>query len=229
MNLLVNRDSLLTTDTFQFESFKYKKPELKLDGSKKKRALFFLWLYAWIESAATAMAFPLIPAEALRHDVEQIIIGLLFFLFSLSVLVTSLSLGQLLSFIGRRNAIFISYILKIFSFIGFIFIQNIQSKTMFILVFAIIHILQGVSTGWLRTSTYSALTSMYSDSINFSVSWFETAYGIGFSFGPAVGSLLFGVGGYQLPFLSFLAVIILLTVLAMILIPCEINMNKHEV
>ena len=42
MNLLVSRDSIATTASFHFDSFKFRKTEIEFEGVKKTKALFFL-------------------------------------------------------------------------------------------------------------------------------------------------------------------------------------------
>lgn len=138
----------------------------------------------------------MIPAEALRHDIDQVIIGLLFFVFAFSSLITSLFLGQILPVLGRRNVILAAFGLKILTYLGFIMTSAVESKTLFIIFFAILHFTQGMSASSYQTAVYSSLTIMFPDKVDYVVSCFETSSGLGFSFGPAVGSVLFSYGGY---------------------------------
>jgi len=73
-------------------------------------------MYTIVEAASTTMVNPLIPAEALRHGIDQFTVGLLFFVMSLSCLMTSLLLGQVQSTLGRRNIILVAFMLKICSY-----------------------------------------------------------------------------------------------------------------
>lgn len=174
------------------------------------------------------MVNPIIPGEALRHDVDQSVIGLLFFACSISCLITSFYLGQILSYLGRKNIVIASFFLKIVGLVGFILIRKIQNHMLFIVIFAILNVVQGLSSSSFRTAVYSALTTMYPDNVNFAVSCFETASGLGFSFGPAIGSLLYAYGGYELPFYSFLGVIIVMTMLIAVLIPSYLNNSSTQ-
>jgi MFS family permease len=121
-----------------------------------------------------------------------------------------------------------SFFLKILIYVGFILLQSVDSKMMFILLFAILNILQGLSSSSFRTAVYSALTTMYPDNVNFAVSCFETSSGIGFSFGPAIGSMLYTYGGYDFPLYNFLALIGLMLFMATTLIPSYLNYSPIE-
>jgi len=172
------------------------------------------------------MVNPIIPSEALRHGVDQTIIGLLFFVFSLASLLTSLFLGQIQSILGKRNVVLVAFAMKVINYIGFIMIAHVESKAIFIMFFALLHITQGISGSAYRTAVYSSLTMMYPENINYVISLFETSAGLGFSFGPAIGSMLFAYGGYQLPFMAFLVVLVLATLMVNVFIPAHLNHSE---
>lgn len=227
MNLSQTKDSIENASEF-FDLEKLKE-EFHMDerpAKNDKITLGIICLYTCWEAAATSMVNPLIPSEAQRHGVDQMTIGMLFFAFSLASLVTSLLLGQVQSTIGRRNIILLSFSLKVINYIGFILISTVNSQMLFIMVFAILHITQGISGSSYRTAVYSSLTSMFPDKINYVISLFETSAGIGFSFGPAIGSTLFFYGGYQLPFLVFLVILVSLTLLINVLLPSHLNQSE---
>lgn len=169
------------------------------------------------------MVNPLIPAEGLRHGVDQVMINFLFCIFALSSLCTALLLGKLLSILGRRNIILASFGLKIFTYGGFILISSVQSKTIFTGTFILLHVTQGISASAYGTSVYSSLITMFPNHISHVISWNETFSGIGFSFGPAVGSVLFSYGGYTFPFYVFLVVLVTMTFLTTTFIPESVN------
>jgi DHA1 family solute carrier family 18 vesicular amine transporter 1/2 len=67
---------------------------------------------------------------------------------------------------------------------------------------------------------------MYPNSIDYAISWFETSSGIGLSFGPAIGSILFAYGGYHMPFLVFFIILTVVILLAWKLFPDTIDMGR---
>jgi len=218
-NLDTAEDVISRKVTFAEETFK---------EDEDRMALVFIWIYTGVEAAATSMVNPLIPAEALRHDVDLFVIGLLFFVFALSSLLTSLFLGKIQSYLGRRNIILMAFMFKIFTYFGFLMISSVKSKPLFIMIFAILHITQGMSSSAYQTAAYSSLTIMFPDKVDYVIGWFETFSGIGFSFGPAIGSVLFSYGGYQLPFIVFLVVLIWMTSLTNFFLPQHLNRSKIE-
>jgi MFS family permease len=229
MNFLETKDSIENASVFlDLEKLKLETPETKSKEREDKIALIFIWIYTGVESAATTMVNPLIPAEAIRHDVDQIVLGMLFFIFSLSSLTTSLFLGKIQSYLGRRNIILVAFILKIFTYLGFIVISSVKTKLPFILLFGFLHITQGISASWYQTAAYSSLTIMFPEKVDYVISCFETFSGIGFSFGPAIGSILFAYGGYTLPFYVFLVILTCMTFLTNYFLPEHLNNSKEE-
>lgn len=75
---------------------------------------------------------------------------------------------------------------------------------------------------------YSSLTTLYPDNVNFAVSSFEMSNGIGFSFGPAIGSILYSLGGYDFPFYCFMLVILASTATSFLMIPQYMNQSPPE-
>lgn len=133
-----------------------------------------------------------------------------------------------MSILGRRNIIIASFVLKTFSILGFLLVKNVETRLLFVILLILLNIILAVSSSAYRTSVYSALTTMYPEDVNFAVSCFETSSGIGFSLGPAIASLLYAQGGYNLPFLVFLTSTVILALLITTLIPSYINESNSE-
>lgn len=224
MNLQTTKESIETTDTFlDMDKLKLGGDLPEAQGRSENFMLAWFCMYTFVASAATAMTGPLIPGEAARHGMDQNLIGMLYFVFAWSWLGTSLFLGQLQSILGRRNVILVSFVLKIIIWVGFIVISPLKSRSLFIFWFALLNVLGGISMSSYQTASYSSLTSMFPDKVNYVVSLYETANGLGFSIGPAIGSVLFSYGGYTLPFYVFFGILLVVTLLISTLLPSFLN------
>lgn len=118
--------------------------------------------------------------------------------------------------------------MKLFTYIGLVVTKYVQTKPLFIMSYAILHITQGLSQSAYQAATYSVLTILFPSDVNYVVACYETANGLGFSFGPALGSLMFSYGGYELPFLVLSVIIAFSLVVAKLYIPLFVNFSITE-
>ena len=76
-----------------------------------------------------------------------------------------------------------------------------------------------------NAATYGAMISifmtLYPDDVVKIMSWTETTFGLGYSLGPAVGVLIYDLGGFKLPFIVVGLVALVLAVALIFLIPGE--------
>lgn len=72
----------------------------------------------------------------------------------------------------------------------------------------------------------SILMAMFPSKTSSVIAWTETFGGIGYLIGPAVGSLLFSVGGFELPFWTVGAAVTILIILSFLLVPTNAISNQ---
>ena len=70
-----------------------------------------------------------------------------------------------------------------------------------------------------QTSTFSILTQIYPEDVNFVTSWMETAGGIGLAGGPLIGVVLYELGGTTLIFLLLFTISMLIAFFIKIYLP----------
>ena len=72
----------------------------------------------------------------------------------------------------------------------------------------------------------SIFMTLYPDDVVKIMSWTETTFGLGYSLGPAVGVLIYDLGGFKLPFIVVGVVALILAIALIFLIPGE-NTDKE--
>ena len=71
---------------------------------------------------------------------------------------------------------------------------------MFLSIAFVAQICGGIGAGLNTTTSLAILTSMYPDEREKMMGLFEAATGLGFLFGPMIGSAFYSIGGYIAPF-----------------------------
>jgi MFS family permease len=127
--------------------------------------------------------------------------------------------GKNMFWFGRRNMCRWGMVTVALPFLGFYLTNFIQDGTTFVIVFMLMRFLQGVGTSMVQTSAYAILTLTYPTQVNFVVGCIETAAGVGLSFGPVIGTILYEIGGVSLPFLAFFVLCLLIGIIIKSIIP----------
>ncbi|CAI2367189.1 unnamed protein product [Moneuplotes crassus] len=162
---------------------------------------------------------PLLPIDAEKHNIDQIYLGFMFCVYSVSMAIFCPIVGKYLYTLGRRNMCKWGMIVVAVPFLGFFMNNYTISSTIYIYLFIVMRIIQGVGTSMVQTSSYSILTLIYPSKINFVVACIETSAGLGLSLGPVLGTVLYEIGGSAAPFLTFFAISIVIGLIIKYLIP----------
>ena len=154
-------------------------------------------------NASYGICAPFLPMMAEMHSINQRYLGIMFWVYSISMAIASPIIGKFQLAIGRRNVVSLGMVIVGVPFLGFAFINYAHSSHVFIGGFILFRIIQGMGASLSQTATYAILTLTYPNNVNFVVGWIETSAGIGLSLGPVIGSLLYEIGGIDTPFLTF--------------------------
>lgn len=87
-----------------------------------------------------------------------------------------------------------------FTFGGSYFIPN---RIYFILISTLARVLSGMGASCFVTPFYAYIPIIYPDEVEKKIGISELVAGLGFFLGPILGSLLYYLGGYLLPFIVF--------------------------
>lgn len=156
-----------------------------------------------ILNAAIAIVGPFFPPEANAKGIDLTVISYIFSAYPFAFVIVSLITPTILHFVNQR-AVFVAsavvYALSVAGFGSIIF----MNKTAMIVMGVIFRILQGSSNAAIYTTTYSIFSSEYDGKDFMKVnSIFKGTIGGGLLLGLLIGTILYIVGGYFLPFLVY--------------------------
>ncbi|XP_068628607.1 MFS-type transporter SLC18B1-like isoform X2 [Battus philenor] len=154
---------------------------------------------------------PFFPREANAKGLSDTMCGMVFSFYAVVMFVTSPLFGKFLPAMGAK-----------FMFIAGIFVAGVcnvlfgtlvlveDSLTFTILCF-VVRGMEALGASAYSTASYVFVVNAFPDTIGTVLGILETFVGLGMSVGPAIGGLLYSIGGFCVPFYS-LGVVMVLTV-----------------
>lgn len=162
-----------------------------------------------ILNSAIAIVGPFFPPEAEKKGVDIKVIGYIFSAYPMAFVVVSLIMPTVLHYTNPRFVFVFSSIIYACSVAGFGSII-FMSKDLLIIFGLLFRVLQGSSNAALYTTTYSIFSTQYEGKDFMMVnSLFKGTIGGGLLLGLCIGTVLYIIGGYFLPFVVYSAVMLL--------------------
>ncbi|KAL4482772.1 hypothetical protein ABPG72_022332 [Tetrahymena utriculariae] len=197
------KESLLSkTDTGEAKAKQYvPKKIFGADGN-----LIALSVMNFFLNAAVSVITPFYPGIANDKNVNQTLIGLIFALNPIGSFSVSLSIGQMMGFLGKKNLMFYGLIIQVLTIVTFGVVYYIDNEGAFIAVSMIARFFQGASRSCYGAATFGYVPQLWPDSIQKKIGIMETMTAIGLLLGPMIGQALNNLAGsnaalaYQLPF-----------------------------
>jgi len=143
---------------------------------------------------------PFYPLEAEKKGAKPQQYGFVFGIFNLMAFLTAPLFGRYGTRLGATNLYRFGAFVQAICGIGFGFLQYVDNLPAFLGLSYLLRALSGIAdaAGW--SSVLSILMQLFPTKVARIMAWTETFFGLGFMIGPALGSLLYGLGGFQLPF-----------------------------
>ena len=142
--------------------------------------------------------------KAREKGISVIWIGYVFGFYAVLQIVSSSLIGKNMHKLeGGRHVLIMMGSFMIIAQIGLLgLVDVVKDPDMFLLCSFIAQGLGGFGGGANLTSSMAILSGFDSEEREKYIGWIEAANGIGLLFGPLIGSFLFSMGGYQMPFLT---------------------------
>lgn len=119
-------------------------------------------------------------------------IGLIIAVFSIAQLVFAPFNSIIKNFLGSKNTILIGFFLMTVSTFGLGWIAMIDNSQTFKYVAVIVRFFQGQGDIMLQITSYTIITTVFSDNVMKYISYIEITVGMGLGLGPAIGSVFDG-------------------------------------
>jgi MFS family permease len=159
-------------------------------------------LIQFVLCAVLSIVHPFYPQRAKEAGVSLAVTGLIYSLKPIGKCAACLPTGYYLKQIGRRRGILVS-LLMLSAACLLLGLAEFTSTAGFIAMNVAGMLLLGVASGMVLTIIIAIASSVYANTLRVSIMYFEIVAGLGILTGPFVGSWLFDIGGYALPYLSF--------------------------
>lgn len=209
--LFRSRDRLLRTQ-------RHPKPSVLCKFTKEQIfVLFTLSLAEFISFCSMSVMAPFFPKEAALKGMSTSVSGFVFSFYALVVFATAPVFGKILPSVGAKFLFMAGMFLAGGCNILFGLLPYIHNYTVFTIFCFLIRTLEAVGASAYSTASFVFVVEIFPDNISAVLGILETAMGLGMSAGPAIGGMLYTIGGFGLPFYS-------LGFLMILLIPTNWNM-----
>ncbi|XP_013148507.1 PREDICTED: MFS-type transporter SLC18B1-like [Papilio polytes] len=178
---------------------------------RQRLTLASLALVDFMSFCSMSIMAPFFPREANAKGLSDTMCGMVFSFYAVVMFLTSPLFGKFLPAMGAK-----------FMFIAGMFVAGacnvlfgtlvmVQDSSTFTILCFVVRGMEALGASAYSTASYVFVVNAFPDSIGTVLGILETFVGLGMSVGPAIGGLLYSIGGFGVPFYS-LGVVMVLTV-----------------
>ena len=189
-------------------------------------SFFFAHGVIFLRTTVTLVA-PILPIQLKEIDFDQVLLGYIFTAYALASAVTTLIWGAIIQFTGRKSILIISVFGMGVCSILFSFIALMNNRNLIISVCFIIRIIEGISSGFIYCAVDSVIVIIFKERQVEYISYITTAEAVTVMIGPAIGSFLYDLFGFQMVFLSVAVFNFLWAIAIAFLIPKSVDINDQ--
>lgn len=143
---------------------------------------------------------PFFPYEASVKGMRESLAGFVFSVYAFVMMVSSPLLGKLLPVVGVKFMLLSGIWFSGWSNVLFGVLEDVHDTTTFTVLCFVVRAVGAFGAASFSTASYTYIIHLFPENVGLAFGLTETCVGIGMSLGPAVGGLLYGIGGYSLPF-----------------------------
>lgn len=162
--------------------------------------LFLLNILSFLLNTTSSLLAPYYPLIAAEHLLSNYMIGLVLASHAIGSFFFSLLLAKIIGFWGRRNLMVIGMIFHIIGNILFGVLAYLPNYYAFLSVSLLSRFIQGIGFAAFTTASLAIIPLIYQNQEEKIEGYLEVAASLGAMTGPLVGSFLYALGGYELPF-----------------------------
>ena len=187
--------------------------EVKKEAGKHKCLIVtVLCLVNLTANSAYSSIAPFYPAEALAKGVPEACFGFIFAGYSISMCVFAPLFSHMLSKYGRKRVLILGCLCESLAMICFGLFIYIDNPLAYAILSFLCRFVEGFGNGCLNSSTNAIIAFNFEDEMSSLIGITQTFTGLGMLSGPIIGSILFELGGFKLPFFVVGIALFLLTI-----------------
>ncbi|CAH1183609.1 unnamed protein product [Phaedon cochleariae] len=169
-------------------------------STKQKLTLVSLALVDFMSFCSMSIMAPFFPKEAYKKGLSDTLSGLVFSFYALVMFVASPVLGKIIPKFGAKFLFLFGIFVAGACNIIFGFLEYIQNYTLFLTFCLLVRGFEALGASAFSTASYVFVVNAFPNNIGSVLGILETFIGLGMSTGPAVGGILYSVGGFSMPF-----------------------------
>nr|XP_054749915.1 MFS-type transporter SLC18B1-like [Lytechinus pictus] len=162
---------------------------------------------------------PFYPIEAKKKGVSTTVSGLVFGVYALISFIASPIIGKYITVLGPRFLFFSGTFLGAGCNLLFGVLDGIEDTNTFIVYCFLLRSVESLGASASVTAGMTITATVFPDNVAQMTGFLETFSGLGLMLGPALGGVLYKIGGYKLPFLVLGALDLLVLFMTVFIIP----------
>ncbi|XP_041458795.1 MFS-type transporter SLC18B1-like [Lytechinus variegatus] len=162
---------------------------------------------------------PFYPVEAQKKGVSTTVSGLVFGVYALISFIASPIIGKYITVLGPRFLFFSGTFLGAGCNLLFGVLDGIEDTNTFIVYCFLLRSVESLGASASVTAGMTITATVFPDNVAQMTGFLETFSGLGLMIGPALGGVLYKIGGYKLPFLVLGALDLLVLFMTVFIIP----------
>ncbi|XP_075983718.1 uncharacterized protein LOC142981589 [Anticarsia gemmatalis] len=178
---------------------------------RQRLTLASLALVDFMSFCSMSVMAPFFPREAAIKGLSETMTGIVFSFYAVVMFLTSPLFGQFLPMVGAKFLFTAGMFVAGACNVIFGTLALIEDSVTFTVLCFVVRGLEALGASAYSTASYVFVVNAFPDTIGSVLGILETFIGLGMSVGPAIGGLLYSIGGFGLPFYT-LGVIMVLTV-----------------
>ncbi|XP_039745172.1 MFS-type transporter SLC18B1-like [Pararge aegeria] len=177
----------------------------------QRLTLASLALVDFMSFCSMSIMAPFFPREATAKGLSETMCGVVFSFYAVVMFITSPFFGKYLPMIGAKFMFTAGMFMAGSCNVLFGTLVLVEDPTTFTVLCFVVRGMEALGASAYSTASYVFVVNAFPDNIGSVLGILETFVGLGMSVGPAIGGLLYSIGGFGLPFYS-LGIIMVLTV-----------------
>lgn len=170
-----------------------------------KKSIFVVMLFGFLTQCMNlSILGPFFPIKAKEYDIGESMIGLIFSGFPLGAILCTLFIRKWMDH-HRKNFMMTGVILYVVGMTGFASIFYLDNKNVIIIGSIICRFIMGMGMSMYDTPSLSFIPLLFSHKIDKKLGIIEGIQNVGFMLGPLLGTLLYNIGNYEVPFFAMAA------------------------
>ncbi|XP_017781207.1 PREDICTED: MFS-type transporter SLC18B1-like isoform X2 [Nicrophorus vespilloides] len=204
---------------------------IKKFSREQKLTLASLALVDFMSFCSMSIMAPFFPREAAEKGLSDTLSGFVFSFYALVMFLTSPIFGKLTPKLGPKFLFLSGMFTAGACNLLFGMLEYIHDYTLFTTFCLIIRGLEALGASAFSTASYVFVINTFPNNIGSVLGILETFVGLGMSTGPAIGGILYSLGGFDLPFFVLGITMILIIPINVWLLPSlkEFNMNNNSI